>query len=84
MDYLSAFAVNVGLGTPSNRGLIGAAIGFAVQLFIKPSISYITIGNKSIARPFKPIAPPNSKVPPTLFPWYFWPISFAIIGGLFL
>lgn len=84
MDSLSSFVAGIGLGTPTNRAAVGAAIGFAIQLFIKPSISYITVGNKSVPRPFKLTAKADSKVPPTLFPWYFWPISFAIIMGLFL
>jgi len=84
MQSIMDLVVGVGLGTPINRSVVFAAIGFAVQLFIKPSISYAKVGNKSIAKPFKLTASPTSKIPTTLFPWYFWPLLFAAIGGLFL
>lgn len=84
MQSLTNFVVGIGLGTPINRSAVFAAVGFALQLFIKPSISYVTVGNKSIAKPFKLTASPTNKIPTTLFPWYFWPILFAMIGGLLI
>lgn len=79
--------VAVGLDTPLARALAFGSIGFATQFFLRPGISYVTVptkkGNKTIAKQFTLLAK-GENVPTTYFPWYFWPLLLAIIGGIFL
>jgi len=78
---------DLGLGNPLSRAITGGCVGFGLQYFIKPSISYTTIaskgGNKQIAKEFAL----NSKSSPSMttwFPWYMWPVTFALVLSLFI
>lgn len=79
-DAMAAF----GLGTPLARAITFGAVGFGTQLFIKPSISYTTVGKSSVPKQFSLTAKSDSKAPTTLFPWFLWPVLFAVVGGLFI
>lgn len=77
----------LGLNTPLTRTVTFSCVGFGIQYFLRPSLSYTSIqtkgGTKSVAKEFRL----TSKAPPastTWFPWYFWPAVLGIIGGLFL
>ena len=88
--FLNTFAMllaDVGMGNPISRAVTLGCVGFGVQFFLKPSISYTTVagkgGNKQIAKDFA-FTSKASPAMTTWFPWYMWPASFAIIGGLFI
>ena len=80
--------VSLGLESPTSRALAFGTVGFSFQYLARPSISYKKVGTKdgakSIAKPFTLLATKDSPVETTYMPWYFWPLLFAIIGGLFL
>lgn len=84
---ISSF-VALGLESPTSRALAFGTIGFAFQFLLRPSISYANLptkeGSTCISKPFTLLASKDSNVPSTYFPWYLWPIVFAMIGGLFL
>jgi hypothetical protein len=95
MSFLNSLAgviggtfVTLGLESPTARALAFGTVGFAIQYFIRPGVSYINVptkdGGKCISKQFTLLANKESNVPTTLFPWYFWPLLFALIGGLFL
>lgn len=78
---------DVGMGNPLSRAVSLGSIGFGLQYFMKPSISYTTIssktGSKQIAKEFA-LTSKSSPAMTTWFPWYMWPALFAIVGGLFI
>lgn len=80
--------VTLGLETPISRALAFGTVGFSFQYFVRPGISYVNVptkgGNKCISKQFTLLASKESSVPTTFFPWYLWPVIFAIIGGIFL
>lgn len=92
LDSISAVIgssfVALGLESPISRALAFGTVGFAAQYFVRPGISYVDVptkgGNKCISKQFSLLATKESSVPTTWFPWYFWPILFALIGGIFL
>lgn len=79
------FLASIGLGHPATRAVAAGAAGFGTQYLFKPSISYVNISNgktkKSAPREFKLS---SSSPQATWFPWYFWPLLFAIIAGVFI
>ena len=87
IGYLFDFLADIGLGSPIARAAAFGATGFGVQYLLKPSISYTTIPagkqgqTKAVAKDF---APKGSTAQTTWFPWFMWPLLFAIIGGLFV
>ena len=79
---------DIGLAHPLARATFFGSIGFAIQYFIKPSISYASIkvkggGNKSAAKEFKLTSKANPPMT-TYFPWYLWPAAFALFGAFVL
>jgi hypothetical protein len=87
LDTFLSLLSDVGMGNPLSRAISLGCIGFGLQYFVRPSISYTNIssknGGKSVPKEFAL----TSKASPTMttwFPWYMWPTSFAIIGGLFI
>jgi hypothetical protein len=83
MEALFGLLAKFGLGNPATRAVVGGAAGFAGQYFIQPSISYTTVGKTKVARPFA-LTAGNSKTPSTFFPWFVWPLAFALVFGLFV
>ena len=81
MESVLSFLASIGLGSPLGRSVAMGATGFATQYFIKPSISYTTVGNKTVPKQFALTSSGNAT---TYFPWFFWPILFALVGGIFL
>lgn len=79
--------VDLGLGTPFSRAVVGGCVGFGIQYFIKPSISYTSIsskgGNKQIAKEFA-LTSKASPAMTTWFPWYMWPVTLALVLSLFI
>lgn len=76
-----------GLNTPITRAIAFSSVGFGIQYFLRPSISYVNVstksGNKPVAKEFRL----TSKAAPamtTWVTWYMWPALFAILGGLFI
>ena len=68
----------IGLGGFPARFFFGSAVGFGVQLFLTPSISY---DKEGYARPFALFSDdPNS----TFFPWYIWPLLSGLMLVLFI
>lgn len=70
---------------PSNiimRGLLGAAIGGLIAYLTKPLVSFNPDGSK------RPWAPQpflyEAGGPPTLFPWFAWPLMFALLLTVFI
>ena len=93
MNFLNSIlnaAAAVGLGHPVSRAIAFASVGFGLQYLIKPGISYGTIknkngaGNTTYSKEFILTSSAKSPQAKTWFPWYLWPVLFAIIGGLFL
>ncbi len=86
-DFIVSLFVNTGLGSPFARAAAFGAIGFGIQYLLKPSISYTTVSGgkqgqtKAVAKDF---ALKGSSAQTTWFPWFMWPLLFAIIGGLFI
>lgn len=88
LDTFLGLLSDVGMGNPLSRSISLGCIGFGLQYFVRPSISYANISTKkgegkSVAKEFAL----TSKASPTMttwFPWYMWPTIFAIIGGLFI
>lgn len=84
--FFNALAA-IGLGHPLTRTVAFGAAGFGVQYLLKPSISYVTVpagrggASKAVAKDF---AATSSSSQTTWFPWFFWPILFAVVGGLFI
>lgn len=80
--------MSLGLGNMFSRAVVFAGLGFSLQYFIKPSISYASIstkqGGKHIAKEFSLTSKASSPAMTTYFPWYFWPISFMLLAILFL
>ena len=79
--------VTLGLESPTSRAMAFGTVGFAFQYLARPSISYVNVptkeGNKCISKQFALLATEDSG-PTTYFPWYLWPLLFAIVGGLFM
>lgn len=91
MGFINTFLgllADVGLGNPLSRAVTFGSAGFAVQYFVKPSISYANIetksGTKSVPKEFALTSKSNSPAMQTWLPWYLWPAIFAIVGGLFI
>lgn len=88
MSFLRTFLglmADVGLGNPLSRAVSFGCIGFALQYFMKPSISYANVSDgKSIPKQFTLTAKNVNPSMTTIFPWYMWPVSLAILGGLFI
>ena len=88
MDTIIDLFVSTGLGSPFSRAIAFGAAGFGAQYFIKPSVSYTTMPagrngqTKQVAKDFSLSA--TCSTPSTWFPWFFWPLLFAAIGGLFI
>ena len=86
-DAFANIMVSLGLGSPLSRALAFGSIGFTYQFAFRPSISYANVktktGQKSVAKQFSLLATKDSG-PTTYFPWFAWPLSFAVVGGLFL
>ncbi len=84
--YINAM-IGLGLGNMFSRTITLGGLGFALQYFIKPSISYTKVstksGEKSIAKEF---ALTSKASPPmtTYFPWYLWPATFMALSVLLL
>lgn len=76
----SLFAA-LGLGTPVSRGLFGVGLGALVAFGIKPSGSFNADGTP---KTFSPLLPASEKSKGTLFPWYFYPLLFGLLFGLFV
>lgn len=80
--------VTLGLESPTSRALAFGTVGFAFQFLVRPKISYVNLptkeGSTCISKPFTLLASKDSNVPSTYFPWYLWPVVFALIGGLFI
>lgn len=86
-ELLARTLIFSGLTTPSRRALAFGAAGFAFQFAFAPSISYTKEGVAKSIGLFNytdEYSDEENSVPTTLFPWYAWPISFALMGGLFL
>ena len=83
MESILGLIAGIGLASPFSRAVAFGAAGFGTQLFIKPSISYTTVGNKTVAKPFA-LTSKSKTATTTYFPWFFWPILFAVVGGLFI
>lgn len=88
LESIFDLLASVGLGHPATRAVAFGALGFGTQYLLKPSISYVQMpangkGGQSRAIPKDFKATSNSPAS-TWFPWYMWPIAFAIIGGLFI
>lgn len=85
-SFLDVFD-DIGLGNPISRAVSFACIGFGVQYFAKPSISYAKIsgkgGDKFVAKEFALTSKASAPMT-TWFPWYSLPVIFAIVGGLFI
>lgn len=75
LDFLiglyEGIGVLLGLGSPWKRFFLGGIAGFALQLIIKPSVSYNSDGSAK-------------KLGETLFPWYAWVIVPSLVFALFL
>lgn len=95
MSFLNAIGgaigstfLTLGLQTPISRALAFGTVGFAYQYLLRPSLSYSKVETKSgsqyVAKEFALFSSKESPVPKTYFPWYFWPVLLALIGGLFL
>lgn len=84
MDSIVNFIVGIGLGSPAARAVAGGAAGFATQYLAKPSISYTTVGKTSVPKSFALTSSSTSKTPTTYFPWFMWPILFAVVAGIFI
>ena len=78
---------DIGLGHPASRAVAFGAAGFGAQYLLKPSVSYVQMPagkngqSRAVAKDFKAT---SSSPSATWFPWYMWPVVFAIIGGLFI
>ncbi len=86
LEAIFNLLADIGLGHPASRTVAFAATGFGAQYLLKPSISYTTIQGKqgqtkAVAKDF---ALTGSTSQTTWFPWYMWPLVFAILGGLFI
>ena len=88
-SYLIDFMVTLGLGHPMSRAISFACVGFALQYFLKPKISYVSVakdakGNTtSVPKEFILTSTNQAQNLKTWFPWYMWPATGALIGGLF-
>ena len=86
-ETIFGLLADIGLGHPLSRTVAFAAVGFGTQYLLKPSISYIKLpagkGNAARAVP-KDFAMTSSSAASTYFPWFAWPLVFAIVGGLFI
>jgi hypothetical protein len=84
MDSILSFVASLGLGTPLNRAVAFGALGFGLQFFIKPSVSYSNVGGKSVPKQLALFSGGSSGAPTTYLPWYLWPVLFALFGAVFL
>lgn len=88
VDTFLGLLADVGLGNPLSRAVTFGSVGFAVQYFARPSISYASIesktGTKSVAKEFALTSKSASPAMQTWLPWYLWPAIFALVGGLFI
>ena len=80
---------DIGLSSPLSRALGFGAIGFLAQYFLRPGISYVTVQGKKgktevVAKEFNLLRSKDSPIPGTYFPWYMWPATTALLGGLVL
>lgn len=76
----SLFAA-LGLGTPLARGMFGVGLGALVVFLVKPAHAFNPDGS---AKPFSLLLPASDKNKGTKFPWYFYPLLFGAIFGLFI
>lgn len=90
LEYILDMMSMVGLGHPVSRAVSFACIGFALQYFMKPKISYVNIakdgkGNvASVPKEFYLTSTSTNAAAKTWFPWYMWPAAGGLIGGLLI
>lgn len=82
MSALVYMLTTTGLTTPSRRALAFGAAGYAFQMFVQPSVSYLEDGTP---RPFSLFSMDGGESEyATYMPWFAWPLAGAVIGSLFL
>jgi hypothetical protein len=81
MSAIVNILVSLGLGSPISRAMVGAAIGFAYQSIIRPSISYY---DENTPRPFILLMDGQNYEEGTYMPWWGWPVGGAVVFGMFI
>lgn len=71
----------VGLGSYSGRFIFASVLGFAGQMFMKPSMSYTKEGR---LRPFVLFANEKNKEEATYVPWWSWSLIPGLVAVLFV
>lgn len=79
----------IGLGNPVSRAVSFGCVGFGLQYFMRPGISYGTVSGRdgkptTYEKEFYLTSSSKNDAVKTWMPWYMWPVILALIGGLFI
>ena len=85
-SHIVSLLTATGMTTPARRAVVFGITGFTFQYLLNPAISYDALGNTRDFVLFSSASEDDESYEDnsTYFPWFAWPLTFAVFGGLFL